>query len=187
MLAVIINGRHLAFLNRRETLCPGLEGRVWPGPPGVGADRASGDTALAPGVTKVLVVVSPETLVQLLQAQEGLLGPGLDQAQASGSRLECPDQSLATSLGRCSRLRGDDCGRPRRARRLEPSLHVRMLNLRGRGEGGSSSRLCSCSDRSWGGGGGMKEGVTPPERCPGARQVEHLASTGGPRAAHPAA
>lgn len=98
MLAVIINGRSLAFLNRKETLCPGLEGRVWPGPAGLGADRASGDTALATGVTKVLVVVSPETLVQLLQAQEGLLGPGLDQAQASGSRLECADQSLATSL-----------------------------------------------------------------------------------------
>lgn len=98
MLTVIINGRSLAFLNRKETLCLGLEGRVWPGPPGVGADRASGDTALATGVTKVLVVVSPEMLVQLLQAHNGLLGPGLDQAQASGSRLECPVQSLATSL-----------------------------------------------------------------------------------------
>ena len=96
MLAVIINGRSLAFLNRKQTLCLGLEGRVWPGPPGVGADRASGDTALATGVTKVLVVVSPETLGQLLQARNGLLGPGLDQA--SGSHLECPVQSLATSL-----------------------------------------------------------------------------------------
>lgn len=129
---MLINGRSLAFLNRKETLCPGLEGHVWPGPPAVGADRAAGDTALATRVTKVLVVVSPETLVQLLQAQEGLLGPGLDQAQASGSRLECPDQSLATSLGRCCRPGGEDCGRPRRPRRLEPSRHVRILNLRGR-------------------------------------------------------